>query len=528
MSTSEIQAEPSVGTADGHENGSGPEAPPARQGDNASDEKKLRALMRQKSVDSTTSLVQAYNGSLTGEVNRLLQQCLRIYSEKKEQCAHSDVVMEYAELCKIRPRTEDDKKLLREVISVLNGRIPDGDFAGENVAEALYRALLWTPPAVLQENLTELTALADKLTASLHPTPRLTEANLLKHEATFMALHQVFVLMQSIARGRVSMDEKKRFQSRLRQKCASMRDSCTYYPVQYHFKLIEQSIQRLKLNEEISFAQNVYQCLYIFTCGFLYTFNIASRLMHFDVDPERLMELPGKLKELVADVDAAERQWYDLVLALCVAGRKTVEDSQKLEIFEDSYKAVEESVWKMRRNADGKALLFGLMQELRRLTLAAGSSEVRTSGSSKLFALVDAVSQGSWVRDKQIVEALLCCLHAVHSRGNDAAATMRSSQQLIDAVKSETVKKAVKQWMGDKQLDEKLREPVHASSEPTGVLFTAIGRVFNHIPLQEARANVELLTSRYRSDEFATVRHYFHHVFLFTEILFIEGTFSVR
>ena len=527
MSSSEIQAEPSIGSADGHEDGSGPEAQPARQSDDISDEKKLRALMRQKGVDSTTALVRIYNGSLAAEAERLLQQCLRIYIETKEKHANDDTVMEFVELCKMKPRTEDDKKLLREVVSFLTDRIPEREFAAKSVAEALYRSLLWTPPAVLQENLTGLTALADRLMDSLCPTPRLTEENFLEHEAIFMALHEVFVLMQRATSKKVTVEEKKRFQSSLRAKRSSLGNSCEYYPVRYYFRLIEQSIQLPKLDEEPCITQKTIQCLYIITCGFLYISYAKRQRVKLDIDPDMLRELPEKLNELVDDIELAERQWYDLLQALCVAGRKTIEDPQKLPIFEESYKTVEESVWKMRLNEDGKALLFGLMQELRHLALAQCSAEVRASGSSKLFALAAAVSKSTWARDKNIVEALLCCLHAIHSRGSDAAAALRSSQQLKNSVKLKSVKKVVKQWMGDK-LDEKLREPVHASSEPTGDLFTAIGREFNHIPLKEAQDNVELLKSRYRSDAFATVRLYFHHVFLFTESLCIEGAFSVR
>ena len=98
MSTNEIQAEPSIGSADGHEDGSGPEAPPARRSDDISDEKKLRALMRQKGVDSTTSLVQIYNGSPAGETEQLLQQCLCLYGETKEKHVDAGNVMEYVEL----------------------------------------------------------------------------------------------------------------------------------------------------------------------------------------------------------------------------------------------------------------------------------------------------------------------------------------------------------------------------------------------------------------------------------------------
>ena len=513
MSTSEIQAEPSIGSADGHEDGSGAELPPERQGHNTSDEKKLRALIRQKSVDCTTSLVRVYNGSPAGETEKLLQQCLRIYGETKEKHVNADNVMEFVELCKMKPRTEDDNELLREVVFFLSDLIPSDKFADERVAKALHRSLLWTAPAIFQQQLAKLVALAIKLTTSLHPTPRLTITNFLQHEAIFLALHEVFVLIQRTTGEKVAMEEKKSFQSGLRTKRSSMGGSCRYYPVQYYFRLIEQSIQRLELDEETSPILKAVHCLYITSCVFLHISYVMKQIVKLNINPSQLRALPGILQELVAGIDVAERQWYDLLQELCVAGRKAVDDHRMLEIFEESYKTVEESVWKMRLNEDSRALLFGLMQELRHLALARGSAEVRASGSSKLFSLAVAVSQGSWINDKQIVEALLCCLHAVHSRGNDAASAMRSSQQLIDAVKSGAVKKAVEQWMGDKPLDEKLREPVYASSEPAGDLFAAIGREFNHIPLQEARANVELLKSRYRRDAFATVRFFTFIVF---------------
>ena len=506
MSSEEIQTEPRVGAPDGHENGGGPEVQPASQDDHTLEEKTLRALMRQKNIDSTTSLVRTYNGSPTGETERLLQQCLRIYSAKKWQYVNSDTVMEYVELCKMKPRTDNDKKLLDEVVSFLTDRIPEIGFADENVAEALHRSLLWTPPAVFQEDLTKLTVLADKLMASLHRTPRLTETNFHAHEATFMALHEVLVLMQRTAREKVTMEEKKRFQSSLRAKRSSMGGSCKYYPVRYYFRLIEQSIQRLKLDEEPPPIFNAIHCLYVITCGILHISHAVKQIAMLDIDPSQLKALPGNLQELVADVDVAERQWYDLLLALCFAGRESIQDHQKLEIFEESYKTVEVAIWKMRRREDGKALLFGLIQELRHLTLAQCSVEVRRSGSSKLFALAEAVSKSLWVKDKDIVEALLCCLHATHSRGSDAPAALRSSQQLIESAKLETAKHAVRDWLGRKSLEEKLGDPVHATSEPTGRLFCEISRAFNHIPLREAGKNIEQLKNRYRGDEFAMVR----------------------
>ena len=102
----------------------------------------------------------------------------------------------------MKHRTEDDKKLLRDVVFFLSDWIPFDTFAEERVTEAMYRSLIWTPPAIFQQDLTELTELADKLMGSLHPKPKLTEANFFKHEATFMALLRLFVVMQSIARGR--------------------------------------------------------------------------------------------------------------------------------------------------------------------------------------------------------------------------------------------------------------------------------------------------------------------------------------
>ena len=502
MSSNEIQAEPS----DRHPNGSGSGVPPPTRGENIVEEKKLRALMRQENVESTTVLVQTYNVSLTGETERLLRKCLRLYSTKKEQHIKPATFMEYVELCKIKPRMDNDNELLGEVVSVLIGRIPDGEFAVEGTAEALYRSLLWTPPVVFQKDITKLVALATKLTASLHPMPRLTEVNFLQYEATFMALHQVFILLQSIAGEKLVIEEKKKFQSSLKTKRSSMSVSRKYYPVQYYFKLLEQSIQRLTLEEEPSSIQRIMPYLCLVTCGLVQGFSIAGGIMRLDIDPDKLIELPGKIKSWIDNLEVPEQRWYDLLQALSFAGRKAIDDHQKLQIFEDAYKVVDEALWRMRQNDDGKALLFGLMQELRYLALSQGSDEVRRSGSSKLVALAEAVSNSSWVKDKDVVEALLSCFHIIHSRGGDAAEALRSSKQLIESAKLEVVKKAVRNWLNNKSLEDKLSDPVYVCSEPSGDLFCAIGREFNHIPLHEALQNVRQLKDKYQSDDFATVR----------------------
>ena len=501
MSSEEMQAGPSAGGCVGHGNGGGVGAQSTDQ-ESALD-RKLRALLRQMSIDSTASLVRAYNGTAT---EQLLHKCLRIYSEKKWQYVNPDTVMEYVELCKMKPRTDDDKEILGEVVSVLTGRIPDGEFAVESVAEALYRSLLWTPPALFQEDVTKLVALADKLTASLHPTPRLTKTNFLAHEATFKALHEVFVLMQRTAREKVIMEEKKRFQSNLKAKRSSMGDSCKYYPVQYYFRLIEQSIQRLELDEEPAPTAEAVKCLICTGWGLLHIVYTARRMATGIFSPFDLRLQLSELRQLMDSREPAERQWYDLLQALCFAGRESVEDHQKLEIFEEGYKTVEAAVWKMRRcNKDGKALLFGLIQELRHLALSEGSGEVRRSGSSKLFALAETISTSAWVKDKDIVEALLGSLHAFHSTGDDTAAALQS-MQLIVSVDTPTVKRAVRDWLGGMSFEAKLGEAVRRPPEPSGDLFCAIGREFNHIPLHEARNNVEQLKNRYRSDKFAKVK----------------------
>ena len=112
------------------------------------------------------------------------------------------------------------------------------------------------------------------------------------------------------------MKEKKRFQSSLRAKRWLMGDSCRYYPVQHYFKLIEQSIQRLELDEVTSFAQQDIQCLYIFTCWFLYTLNTVGQLAKLDIDPDGLQELPRKLREFVADLDVSERLWCGIIMLI--------------------------------------------------------------------------------------------------------------------------------------------------------------------------------------------------------------------
>ena len=151
----------------------------------------LRAVAYKRNIDSTKSLVTAYNAATAEDKRAVLLGWLCKYHERSADCLTPRAVIDYAELANIAPRSTKEKDILKDLISDLTSCICEGSFLPPSFAAALYSALVHVIPFAY-DDVQQLVAVARKLLGTLSGEPRLTRRTFAKHEATFLALQQIF------------------------------------------------------------------------------------------------------------------------------------------------------------------------------------------------------------------------------------------------------------------------------------------------------------------------------------------------
>ena len=208
----------------------------------------LRAIAEKHNIVSTEWLVAAYNATTVLNEGAVLRNWLLKYGETKEDCLKPKAVLEYSELAKVAHFSEQDARVQRNLVYDLGSLIHRDEFLDENVAKALLSALTWAD-ATVYDDLAPLFVLAKKLLFSLSSELRLTKHNFAKHEASFLAISQVLFLFQSVGRGYVLEEEKKALRQAVTQKRDAMKLSVQYYPVFFHFELLQQAVERLEVED---------------------------------------------------------------------------------------------------------------------------------------------------------------------------------------------------------------------------------------------------------------------------------------
>ena len=239
------------------------------------DPKLLRAVAYKRNIDSTKSLVAAYNAATAVDERAVLLGWLCKYHERSAECLAPKAVLDYAELANIAPRSTKEKDIVKDLISDLTSRICEGSFLPSSFAAALYSALVHADPCAY-DDAEQLVVVARRLLGSLTREPKLTRKTFAKHEATFLALQQTFFLLREANQNEIDEKEKQEFRRTIAEKERLMELSCKHYPVNFHFKALRQAAERLKDEDVASRAAQTEQCLMCGLCGFVHVFHFLS------------------------------------------------------------------------------------------------------------------------------------------------------------------------------------------------------------------------------------------------------------
>ena len=482
--------------------------PPHSDIQELNDPKLLRAVSKKHNIDSTKSLVAAYNATTDKTEQGVLLPWLRQYTTRNEELSRPETVFEYAELAKIVPCTNQDESLLRNFISALCRRVSEckGEVLHENVAKALFSAFTWIEPSVCDEP-GQLKNLASDLMSSLSSRLELTRQNFSRHEASFLAIHQVFFLLHVIGRYRLSEDEKKQFRHAIAQKEKDMEPSLQYYPLPFYLKLIQQAIERLEAKDAPSPITSVKTYAASGLWGVAYIWHLLRELAGGDINPATVEDLYMKCRDAIAYAGVSQRQWYDLLQVLVSARLFALKTAAKIELFRSAYDFVIKGQSEMKHKEDQKALRYGIIQEIKMLANQGPCEDVRQEATAKLIDLATnhAVGEG-WNDDSDLLLALLDAVHEIHMIGECKPRTAEALRVMVRSCQDHA-KETLATWLGDDTKEDKLqmqqrREEANRECEK---VFTSIGRDVGYLPLATIRANVEDLKSRYLAEDFAKV-----------------------
>ena len=505
MQRQSLDKELSAKAPSASESGANPHLPDSSiQGKNAS--RLLRAVAKKHDILSTKSLVAAYNATTDMNERAVLLEWLRKYGEGSIDCLKPEVVLEYAELAKVAHVSEQDAKVLRYLVHGLSSRIHRDEFLDENVAKALLSALTWVD-ATAYDDPVQLIILARRLLLSLSSEPRLDRHNFAKYEANFLALHQVFFLLQSTGRGILLEEEKKELRRELAQKREKMELSILCYPIFFHFELIQQATERLEIEDAPSGLPKAARYAASGLYGGMHAFRFLRKLAGGDIDPASIEDAYRKSQAAIANAGVLEQEWYDILQMLSEARLRALKEERKCELLALAYDAAMEGQRKTTREYDQKALRYGIIQEIKMLANQGPCEDVRQEATAKLIDLATnhAVSEG-WNQDSDLLLALLDAVHEIHMIGECKPRTADALRQ-TDRLSQDHAKETLATWLGDDTMEDKLqmqqrREEANRECEK---VFTSIGRGVGYLPLATIRANVEDLKSRYLAEDFAKV-----------------------
>ena len=481
--------------------------PPNSDVKDLNDIRLLHAVSKERNIDSTKSLVAAYNATTDQSERGVLLPWLRQYNTRSEECSRPETVFEYSELAKIVPCGGHDDHLLREFIGTFHCRLREcrGELLHENIAKALFRSLTWVESSV-HEDPVQLLDLATDLVSTLSFRSRLTRQNFSQYEAAFLAIHHVLHVLHEIGRSGLLEDEKKKLRQVIAKKKTEMKSSMQHYPVQFNFGLIQQAVERLETKNAPSRITQAARYALSALYGGAHILHLLKDLVRLDINPEAFEDACTKIRNVIARRGVSEKQWYDLLQSLIAARLRALKSAEKIELFFKVYEIVMERQRKIKRGEEQKALRYGIIQEITMLANQASCAEVREVATTKLLELAtNTAVLDSWSDDSDLLLALLDAVHEIHVLGEckpKTAETLREMERCCREHDRETLAT----WLGHDTMEAKLQMQRQEETNPQcREMFVSIGKDVGYIPLATIRYNVENLKEKYLHDKFAVV-----------------------
>ncbi len=467
--------------------------------------KLLRAVARKHEIQSTKSLVVAYNKATDVEERAVLFEWLKKYDERSEEWLRQKAVLEYAELAKIIPRSTQDKDLLKNLVVALCSCLRQGEFLDENSGLALCRALVHVDPSVYG-GVEQLVLMANKLLNSLSTEPTLSIRNFREYEATFVSLHLIFFLLNKTRPYGIYEIQKQKFRRTIAEKEKAMELSCKYYPVSFHFKVLLQAVERLELRDAPSYLA---QAMRHVSCGlwaFLHLLHFARNPAEGDTNPVAVEDVHMRRQIVIANSGVSKKPWFDPLQNLMASMLDAAKNEERARLFYSNYNTTFEHQRKMKNKEDLKALRFGIICQLSMLATEGASENTCKEAAEKLADLAAReTSPEGWTKDVDMFIAFLDGIHKLHSTGQRSEKTEKGFQVLHQFGKG-FAKEVLAEWLDGESMENKFRiRSQRWLKVEHNDLCIIVGREVGYIPLAVMKLKEEELKKRYLCNDFATV-----------------------
>ena len=412
----------------------------------------MRELATREDVNSTSSLVKAYNQAESEEESKSLHQWLQRYSPYLDpgfaRHAEGGIFNEMSYLAGIKPRCEEDNELIRKTIRFLGQQITDISLDQCKTVGAFAAALDVVDESVFNGDPALLLKLSNVLLGELDITQTaFIGAASNTHNMILFALYQTLLLVQSIAEPVAHGRQKQLWFQTVKTKLKNIADCQSHFPFFFQVKIVEQCLARLVMDSAVD-LRDVPRRMMPILSGFCDIYSSVRKALTADIDLDRFMKGYKKIKKASAD-RGNQRGWYDEFLKLNGAALLSSESADFDNDFMPCVQEAMEAQANFTRREDTNLLRFGIVAQLSYASLHGKSETFCTGAMTELVSLATRfLTYEGWDMEPAIIDAVLVALQEAHSSSSlqemavTAVLCMTTSESQSVRVSFDTIGKA--------------------------------------------------------------------------------------
>ena len=430
----------------------------------------LQQLMIQEGVPETETLVSALNTAtpqeqclwISGAIQWFIVQPVETLSLKPA------AIRDYATLAHIHV-TPENRHLLEGYLHSLCSKVKDGSFGEKPLIQALAYALAHIDIAVFADSDPQtLLTLGRSLLSKLDPSQReLRQEDYPSACASLEALFHTFLLIQKVAPDYLNVQDGRLYQH-FRSSLQKIIDRAQYYPVRYQARILMQTLRLLEAPEP-DLERNlrrVGQGL-LGVLGVANLVAVGQGLAIGELKPAELQAGIALLQKAFERRRIQPEPWYSELLSLkevmlqCLKGRD-LRFYPEPAALEHRVQDIPAQCRKRERlaafvgadkvNQYKQALRFGIVMQLRTLSLAGPTPEIRQGSIERLIALGQ---PSSWGSKTEVMAGLLESLALVATQSqSDRAVEAAMAKAALSALITGT---SAAQWLLGEELASKLQ-----------------------------------------------------------------------
>ena len=486
----------------------------------------LQQLMSREGVPDNEELIAALNAVTPQEQYPWIEAAIRWFANQQIEALNPAAIRDYVALAHVQV-TSENRKLLKRYFDSLCNKVKDGPFGEELLIQALAYVLAHLDPAIFAGDPEPLLGLGTNLLAKLNPSQReFKQAGYPSARASLEALFHTFLLVEKIAPGYLNVRDGGLYQH-FRNHLQEIIERAQYYPVIYQSRILMQTLRLLE-DPEPDLEGNMKRI----TQGLLGVANLVAvgrGLAKGDLRLDELQTGIGLLQEAFKEHRIQLEAWYSQLLSLEEAMLRCLKEGD-LCSYPDSEELVQHakdipSQCRKREKAAAlvgrlvasfpgadtinqykEALRFGIVMQLRTLSLQGSTPELRQGSIERLISLGQ---PSCWGTKTEVMAGLLESL---------ALVAVQSQSDPDRVVESTMAKGALSALITREELSSKLQRLREQTTEQAP---SDEERLVTHVKGTQRRTAT---TESFRAQEMANIAQLSSYILLAKLSHFVERT----